>query len=77
VTARSVLALYLVLTQTSCAVYMTASVTSAVATGKSPSEHVISQATGADCGVKNWASDKHYYCEIKRDAGTHYVTSLD
>jgi hypothetical protein len=56
---------------------MTASVTSAVATGKSPSEHVISQATGADCGVKNWASDKHYYCEIKRDAGTHYVTSLD
>jgi hypothetical protein len=68
---------YLVTTLSGCAVYMGASAVSAAATGKSATEHVISVVTGADCGVKNWASDKHYYCEKTRDAGTHYVRSWD
>ena len=76
VTARSVLALYLVLTQTGCAVYLGASTVSLITTGKGIPEHSASQITGADCGAVNWLTGKKYYCETRRDAGTHYVNTL-
>ena len=75
--ARILIMAYLVTTQTGCAVYVIASGISTVTTGKSASEHVISVATGADCGVKNWIDHKHYWCEQPRNAGTNYVSSLD
>jgi hypothetical protein len=70
-------AMYLVLTQTGCAAYLGASTVSLITTGKGIPEHSASQITDAECGVVNWLKGKHYYCEIKRDAGTRYVTSLD
>jgi len=74
---KLLVAVYLVLTQCSCAVYVGASTVSLITTGKSIPEHSASQISGADCGVKNWIEHKHYYCEQRKDAGTHYVSSLD
>jgi len=74
---KLLVAVYLVLTQTGCAVYVGASTVSLITTGKSIPEHAVSDATGYDCGVINWIEQKHNYCEIHRDAGTHYVRSLD
>jgi uncharacterized membrane protein len=66
---------YLVTTLSGCAVYTGMSVTTAVTTGKSMSEHTASVITGYDCGVKNWIDHKHNWCEQRRDAGTNYVRS--
>ena len=72
-----ILLTYLVTTQSGCAVYTGMSAASTVSTGKSITEHTVSQLTGYDCGVRNWIRNQTYLCEQHRDAGTHYVTSLD
>ena len=68
---------YLASTLSGCAVYIGASVVSVVTSGKSITEHTVSQTTGYDCGVKNWIDRKQYLCEQGRDPSTHYVSSLD
>jgi len=68
---------YLVTTLSGCAAYTGISIVSTVSTGKSIGEHTASQLTGYDCGVKNWIKNQTYLCEQHRDAGTHYVSSLD
>ena len=67
---RTLLAVYLVLSQSACAVYTVTSMTSFITTDKSLSDHTLSVVTQADCNVTNVVKDK-YYCE-QRDIAVTY-----
>jgi ribosomal protein L13 len=54
---------------TGCAVTVV-NTASVIATGKSATDHVLTQATGADCNTANLANGL-YYCE-RKDIGTTY-----
>jgi len=67
---------YLVTSQTGCAVYMIASGATVVASGKGITDHAVSAATGYDCDtVNSLKKNQDYWCEQRRDSGTHYPRS--
>ena len=68
---RGVLAGLLLGLTTGCTPMMVVSAGSFVATGRTPTEHVLTAATPYDCSVGN-VTNGLYYCEHKRDAGNSY-----
>jgi hypothetical protein len=61
----------IILALNGCAVYTVASGTAMITTGKSITDHALTQAVPhADCNVTNLLKDK-YYCEV-RDVGKTY-----
>ena len=69
---KHVITLFLVLSQTACAVYTGASIVSVTATGKTVTDHAASLATGADCDAWRASIELTYYCEYLRDPATTY-----
>ena len=60
---RILLALALALTLNGCAVYTVASTATVIATGRSPTDHVATLATGWDCSTLQILQG-YYWCEI-------------
>ena len=67
--------LFLVLSQTGCAVYTGASVGSIAVTGKTIGDHASSLVTQKDCNAWRASTELTYYCEYPHDAGTRYNRS--
>jgi hypothetical protein len=64
--------LFLVLSQSGCAVYTGASAVSLVSSGKTLTDHTASLVTSADCNAWRATTKFTYYCEYPRDAATTY-----
>jgi len=66
------IAIYLVLALSGCAVYTPVSLTTQAVTGKSPTDHALSLTTDADCNMWNSVVDLAYYCELNKNPAYTY-----
>lgn len=70
---RAIIALAVILLQ-GCAPYMIVSTATTLVTGKPVADHVTTVASQADCNTFKFITlQQDYYCEVPRNAGTHYV----